>query len=553
MRREIWKRFTARISGGDEQSARFKVAVAAIAGALVCGGPTANAADSAAVHAKAEHVVLMVWDGMRPDFITPEGAPTLRILADGGTFFANHHSVYISTTEVNGTALATGCYPNRSTVLANREYRPDLNLVRSFPTESLAYMRLADALTDHHYLAVPTLAETIQAAGFPTIIAGAKPVVCLHDRSLERATAAAKASVLLYAGATEPQSALAALEEALGPFPLPPALPYVPNLDQNNWTTDALTQVLWKDGVPKFTLLWLSNPDHMQHQIGPGAPPSLETIRNCDSNLATVLGALEAKKVRDKTDVLIVSDHGFSTVNRAIELPLLLRRAGFPVFREFHQTPEPGEILTVALGGSNLFYVTGHDEATIQRLVDFLQGTDFCGPIFTRAGLPGTLPLKDVRLDTPYAPDIVFAYRWTEDKNYFGAPGSLASEGLAASKRLGFGTHGSLSRYDLHNTLVANGPDFRAGFRDELPTANVDVAPTILHLLGIDQLQPMDGRVITEALAGQTAPPPVVEKKTLSARRKTDTIAWEQTLHVTTVNGKVYLDDGNAGAPEVGQ
>src|SRR4051812_20086035 len=51
---------------------------------------------------KGERVLLCVWDGMRPDFITPELTPNLYALAQRGTFFANNHSSYPTTTEVNG-------------------------------------------------------------------------------------------------------------------------------------------------------------------------------------------------------------------------------------------------------------------------------------------------------------------------------------------------------------------------------------------------------------------------------------------------------------------
>jgi hypothetical protein len=34
---------------------------------------------------KAEHVVVLVWDGMRPDFITPQFAPNLYSLATNGS------------------------------------------------------------------------------------------------------------------------------------------------------------------------------------------------------------------------------------------------------------------------------------------------------------------------------------------------------------------------------------------------------------------------------------------------------------------------------------
>ena len=42
---------------------------------------------------KAHHVVLVVWDGMRADFVSAKGTPRLWELAQEGARFAHHHSV----------------------------------------------------------------------------------------------------------------------------------------------------------------------------------------------------------------------------------------------------------------------------------------------------------------------------------------------------------------------------------------------------------------------------------------------------------------------------
>jgi len=55
------------------------------------------------------HVVVVVWDGMRPDFVSEETTPTLWKLAREGVTFRNHHAVYPSATMVNGTALVNWC------------------------------------------------------------------------------------------------------------------------------------------------------------------------------------------------------------------------------------------------------------------------------------------------------------------------------------------------------------------------------------------------------------------------------------------------------------
>jgi len=123
--------------------------LAAVFLVLACG--RAVAADGA------RHVVLVVWDGMRPDFVTEDNTPMLFQLAREGVTFKNHHPVYPSLTEVNGTALATGVYPEISSIIGNKEYRPTLNLTNSLNTELEAAVRPGDALTGGHYIAVSTL------------------------------------------------------------------------------------------------------------------------------------------------------------------------------------------------------------------------------------------------------------------------------------------------------------------------------------------------------------------------------------------------------------
>src|SRR5438552_18897810 len=89
------------------------------------------------------------------------------------------------------------------------------------------------------------------------------------------------------------------------------------------------------------------------------------------------------------------------------------------------------------------------------------------------------------------------AYRSNETKNQFVIPGMIDADWQRrASER----THADLSRFDMHNMLIATGPDFRGGQMDDLPTGNVDLAPTILRILGITPPQKLDGRVLSEAL-----------------------------------------------------
>src|SRR6202023_2762108 len=70
------------------------------------------AQDAAEVHrGRGRIVVLMVWDGLRPDFVTQRDTPNLFRLAREGVRFDKHHSIFPTLTMVNATALATGAPP----------------------------------------------------------------------------------------------------------------------------------------------------------------------------------------------------------------------------------------------------------------------------------------------------------------------------------------------------------------------------------------------------------------------------------------------------------
>jgi arylsulfatase A-like enzyme len=483
---------------------------------------------------KAEHVVMVVWDGMRPDFVTESNTPTLYQLARDGVFFQNHHAVYLSSTEVNATAIATGSYPNRNGILGNREYRPDIDPLKRVDVQSLDAVRKGDAVTDNHYLLLPTIAEILQRAGKRTAIAGTKPVAILFDRS--ETSRACGDCVDLFNYKTVPASAVDRLS-------LPAFTPQeTPNTRQDQATTQALIGPMWDKEVPAFSVLWLSEPDYAQHSTGPGSEAALKAVKGSDDNLARVLKELAARGVRDKTDIFVVSDHGFSTISRVVSVTDTLNKAGFHAAHEFQQPPANGDVMVIGNGGSSLLYVIGHDLQLVKNIVALLQQQDFTGVIFTREPVLGTFTLDQVRINTPDAPDIAVSFRWTNDKNAVGVPGSDPTDGFFGARQ---GIHSSLSPFDMRNTLVAAGPDFRHGWIDELPSGNVDIAPTILQILGVSPPVKMDGRVLTEAMGPMPSKLSPIEVHMLDASCDSSNSVWHQYLRVTEFSGTTYFDEGN--------
>jgi predicted AlkP superfamily pyrophosphatase or phosphodiesterase len=542
----------------------------------------------AVVPAKPErHVVVVVWDGMRPDFVTEQNTPALWKLAREGVTFRNHHAAYPSATMVNGTVMVTGVYPGKSGIIANHVYRPDIDPHHAVDVELPSVVKKGDELSGGKYIAAPTIADLIARAGARSVIAAAKTVGLLLDRhandlaNVQGAASplgegerikvmgsqtpdSAKAGTLtqpsplqrerrrrsenenrsdethwaqrvnLFAGKSLPSAAIDPITEKLGPFPSA-------HLQQDSWTTKALIDVLWKDGVPAFSILWLGEPDLTQHETAPGAPEALAAIKFADENFNVVLSSLDERRAHQATDVFVVSDHGFSTIRRSIDLRKILNEAGFAATTEFNGEPKPGDIMLAGNGGSVLFYVIGHDATVTLRLVEFLQQSDFAGVIFTKKPLEGAFALDQAKIDNDRAPDVVMAFRWDDSKNQFGVLGMIDADWQRAA---GEGTHATLSKFDMHNTLIAAGPDFKRGATDDLPSGNVDLAPTILQILGIKSPQKMDGRILSEALtAAMLSPKP--ETKRIEATKHFQSGTWRQSLQISRVGSTIYLDEGN--------
>ena len=183
-----------------------------------------------------------------------------------------------------------------------------------------------------------------------------------------------------------------------------------------------------------------------------------------------------------------------------------------------------------------------------RRLVEFLQQSDFAGVIFTKQGLPGTSILMTPKSTTPCA------------GRCHGIPLerfkiSLALRMIDADWQRKAGRNSRYAQLDSTcNTLIAAGPDFRRGQTDDLPTGNVDVAPTILHILGIKLPQEMDGEFCPKQWLASIKPLEEKRKRTQSKRRKISAAGtWRQSMKISRVGSTTYLDEGNgAFAPNAG-
>jgi arylsulfatase A-like enzyme len=272
-------------------------------------------------------------------------------------------------------------------------------------------------------------------------------------------------------------------EAMLARFGAPPPQ-RLPATDWNAYFTRIITNFALPEVTPTLLVFWHTDPDHTSHARGHRAAETERSLRDADNNLGVILEAYERLGLRDSLAVVVSSDHGSSTITRRVQpahdLSALL----------------PGS--AVAENGGSVFVYTSDVAAAVGAIRTF----DYVGPIFTRDGTAETFPLALVGLDGPRAPDIVFSLEWS-DRAAKGVPGVAAG----TNSKLAV-DHGTISPFELHNTLVCAGADFRVGWRDPAPVGNIDIAPTLTHALqlapGTAFRRPGAGRGTAQCRPGAT-------------------------------------------------
>ncbi len=446
--------------------------------ALIVGcGPSSqsdpeSASGDSGAGAPHRHLVI-VLDGLRPDYVTPEAMPTLYALGERGVVFADHHAVYPTVTRVNAASISTGAYAETHGLMGNAVFVPDVDATRFLSTSLRPNLLRIEEAEGGRLLTAPTLGEVLQDAGerLLAVSAGSSGSSFLLNHTV------AGGGIIHYEYVL-PESLAERVAQQLGP---PPTLES-PSGERNRYIVDAFLEVGLDAVDPAVTFMWLTDPDTTAHVHGVGHPTSMASIRAVDDELGRIQRALDAAGRLDDFNIWVTSDHGFSTHTGYVDLPALVE--------PFAGTLADGSPRIVA--GADAIYVRDGDAGTVAAIVEALQASEQVGAIFTRDGdVAGTLPLDVARWDHPRAADILFSPAWTDAENEYGYRGIAASYGTAG--------HGSTSPYDIHNTLIAAGPDLQSGVEVLLPSSNVDLAPTMLSLLGLPVAPTMTGRPLAEA------------------------------------------------------
>ena len=476
-------------------------------------------------------VLVFVVDGLRPDSITAEGTPTLFRLRAEGVDLVNSHAVFPTVTRVNAAAIATGTQPGTNGLVGNQMLVPAVDERRAFDTGNYRNLLKLEQATSGCVLQARTLAERLHARGLALagVSSGSTGSAFLLN---PKATSGVGTLVNGYFDPGKTVAYPAAVSEAvLARFgPAPVKQPGGARFDASvSWTQRVLREYVLPELAPDVVINWLTEPDHSQHHVGVGSPAAREALGNGDREIAEVLAGLDAAS----TSVLVVSDHGFTTNTAGVDV------AGALIEAKLKAAPDSTDVILASSGQAVALHVQHHDPDRVARLARFIQTQDWGGVVFSAQPVDGAFPLELINLaNRDRGPDLLFTFPWTSRRSAFGVPGTdLAAVSAGGAPYVS--DHGSMSPWNVRNTFLAWGAGVKKGITAPAPAGNVDVTPTVLALLGIDDEAGLDGRAVGEALEGGPDPEQVaVETRIHTAAAG----AYRAALQISTVDGRRYVD-----------
>jgi arylsulfatase A-like enzyme len=562
------------------------------------------------------NVVLFVADGLRPGMVNQQTAPAMTALMGKGVRFTNTHSLFPTFTTANASGMATGHLLGDTGDFSN-------TIFVGFPVKSaggsvtpfIENDAVLDEINEHlggDYLNETTVLKAAREAGLSTAIIGKVGPALIFDHT-ERSgqkTIVIDDSTGRSGGIPLSDEIAKRLADAQLPLQAPtrgdngkagnsttPGTT-IANIEQQAYFTDvaakAVLPLLKERRNPFLLVFWSRDPDGTQHNQGdslgrlvPGinGPTSLAAIKNADDNLAKLLAALKEQGLDGATDVILTSDHGFSTISKESStswaaqqsyknVPANLLPPGFVAIDVAHalgmtlfdpdsksaevpagiaplrgngligSDPAKPQVVVASNGGSDLVYLPTKDKALAAKIVAFLSTQDYVSGLFVDDSLgkiPGTLPLSAIALKgtavTP-VPAIVINFRsfstGCADPTTCGV--EVADNGL----QQGQGMHGSFSRADTRNIMGAAGPSFRQHFEDNAPASNADLGKTMAQLLGlkVPAKGKQVGRVLSEAMPNGAMP--MVQSQIV--RSEPDSLGHVTVITTQTANGTRYFD-----------
>jgi arylsulfatase A-like enzyme len=417
-----------------------------------------------------KRVVVVICDSLRHDLIGPADTPFLVELAQRGTSFAAHRSVFPSTTRASSASIATGCLPARHGLYGNTQAldEGDGLVCRNVGAPDFRdRMRRATGRT----LRVPTLAERLRWHGEASIVcSNVSPGAAYFQDPDGHGT--------IYHSAGSFGPGLKQIDD-------PASAVLKKGIAGDQAMTDRFCTDIVEGRTPALALMWLSEPDYTGHHSPLGSPQHRVAIAAADRCVRQVFETVRRLDPSGEEILFVTgSDHGMETISEAIDVTGLLVSAGIKA------APDSRDVVVAPQGTSATIYFSDAARDRVAATADFFRRENWAGRV-----VAGEM-LAEVGLPTDTSLQVAMAMATDDRINPHGVTGygAIVSSPDDDESKIGFGQHGGLGSHEQSPFLIVEGGGF--GRRVESrPSSLIDIAPTVLRHLRMDH-DDMDGQAL---------------------------------------------------------
>lgn len=397
-------------------------------------------------------VVLVMFDGFAPAMAEATKTPHLDVIKREGAWSRHLVPVYPTMSLPNHTSFVTGCWPANHGIVQNKFFDPD----RGVP-----YDENGDA-------------------GWMT---GCEPAWAAAERQ------GVPAAALNFANRWDVKKKVA-LASVVNPY-----VPWEQAQTDDEVLVKGLDLLKSTDAKrPRLIALYFRGPDHEAHVHGVTAPQTLAEVRKADAIVGKLMAGIKALPADREATLVIGTDHGMIAVDPVVNLGRIINRHWIYA----HDAGDGGSAYLYLDKGESIERV---EKALAQYSQAFTVYRTGQHPPYSRLGNSSRVGDLMLVAKPPYYIAPASSLPWYAHlmgMTWFWSdifvPGDLG--GLKAS-------HGyDPSVPEMHGVFYAWGAGVAQA--KEIPQLDIiDVHPTVMHLLGLEPGKPVDGKVVTEALAVQ--------------------------------------------------
>lgn len=441
----------------------------------------------------AKHIVIVVIDACRADYLDLAPLPNIKRLMARGVYYQRAWvGQLINNTPPGHTTLGTGVFPKRHGIV-DFSWKDPVTNKKVNPTDfsSVIGGELGKIIAD---AGVPTLVGLFKEK-FPS----AKALAISADKYYAAAAMGNyTADYILFGHWLNGKYSPVAVTGYEPPTefmnnPLVMTSSFLSVMNEDSWCINAI-KVFLKYEKPQILLVNLPGTDIAGHETGGIIAPVAmkQVIQNVDRGIGKLVRAYKKAGIFDKTIFVITADHGMIPNSRIIDTD------------EINDLFKESNVKVRANTGMSHIWINSVEKSReAAEKIAQLGKSEIIGVYYKTQDEGGNytyLPANNVPADASYryllstyaspnGPDIAI----------------MTAENTADGKDLinSAGKHSQVTWFNQHIPMIISGPGVKKGVTSPFPARLVDIAPTLLTLSGIEP-RDMDGVVLADCMLTPT-------------------------------------------------